>query len=236
MKQKWLTIVCFVACAGLMVLAVKLDGMFLLLSFAMIAVCALPFLVRFEGRQVQTEEVVLVGVLAAVAAVSRVPFGAIPSVQPTSFVIMASALVLGGESGFMIGAVAAVASNLFLGQGPWTPWQMFLWGMMGYVTGLLRDTWLLRRKIPQMIYAFAWGLVFGWMMNLWYLAELDGASFGVGFIASCITSFPMDAAHGVCNVLLMAVCGGTWQKILGRAAYKYGLAAPPKDNRTVKKL
>ena len=51
MKQKWLTIVCFVACAGLMVLAVKLDGMFLLLSFAMIDVCALPLFVRFDDSE-----------------------------------------------------------------------------------------------------------------------------------------------------------------------------------------
>lgn len=228
MKQKWLTITCFAACAGLMALVIKRDGLFLPISFVMIAVCSLPFLVRFEGRQVQTEEVVLVGVLAAVAAVSRVPFAPLPSVQPTSFVIMASALVLGGESGFMIGAIAAVASNLFLGQGPWTPWQMFLWGMMGYVTGLLRHTWVMRKKVPQLVYAFLWGMVFGWVMNLWYLAELDEAAFGVGFLGACIASFSMDMAHGICNALLMLLVGGTWQKILGRAAYKYGLAAPPK--------
>ena len=104
----------------------------------------LPFYIRFERKAFVSREIVLVAVLAAIAAVSRVPFSLLPSVQPTSFVIIVSAIVFGSETGFMIGATAAIVSNIFLGQGPWTPWQMFSWGMIGFIAGLLRNTFLMK--------------------------------------------------------------------------------------------
>ncbi len=108
------------------------------LPIALLLVCAsiVPFFLRYESRSLQAREIVLVAVLSAIAAVGRVPFAALPSVQPTSFVIIVSALVFGSETGFMVGAVAALVSNMFLGQGPWT-WQMFSWGMIGWTAGML---------------------------------------------------------------------------------------------------
>ena len=91
-----------------------------LLSFILLTVIFLLFIVRFEKRKVDGREMVLLAVLSAVAAVCRVPFASIPSVQPTTFVVMMSGYVFGPESGFLVGATAALVSNLFLGQGPWT--------------------------------------------------------------------------------------------------------------------
>lgn len=86
----------------------------------------LPFYIRFEKRAFVSREIVMVAVLAAIAAVSRVPFSIIPSVQPTSFVIIVSAVVFGSEAGFMIGATAAIVSNIFLGQGVDTMANVFV--------------------------------------------------------------------------------------------------------------
>src|SRR5690606_16114673 len=104
-------------------------------------------------------EMVILAMLAAIAAVSRVPFAGIPSVQPTSFVIIVTGLVFGAESGFLVGAVTAIVSNIFLGQGPWTPWQMFAWGLMGMSAGLLRNTWLMSTLWTKSIFVFAWGYI-----------------------------------------------------------------------------
>ena len=112
----------------------------------------LPFYIRFERKAFVSREIVLVAVLAAIAAVSRVPFSILPSVQPTSFVIIVSAIVFGSETGFMIGATAAIVSNIFLGQGPWTPWQMFSWGMIGFIAGLLRNTFLMKKLWGRLLY------------------------------------------------------------------------------------
>ncbi len=117
----------------------------MLSSLFLLVVIMLPFYIRFERKAFVSREIVLVAVLAAIAAVSRVPFSILPSVQPTSFVIIVSAIVFGSETGFMIGATAAIVSNIFLGQGPWTPWQMFSWGMIGFIAGLLRNTFLMKK-------------------------------------------------------------------------------------------
>src|SRR4051812_30952694 len=80
------------------------------LPLALFLVCAsiVPFFLRFERRSLQAREIVLLAVLSAIASVGRIPFAALPSVQPTSFVIIVSALVFGSETGFMVGAVAAL--------------------------------------------------------------------------------------------------------------------------------
>ena len=97
---------------------------YLLVSFAVIACILFIFFLRFELRSITGREIVLLAMLSAIAAVARVPFAPIPSVQPTSFVIILVGLVFGAESGFLVGAIAALVSNIFLGQGPWKPWQM----------------------------------------------------------------------------------------------------------------
>lgn len=90
-----------------------MDGYYMLSSLFILAVIMLPFYIRFERKAFVSREIVLVAVLAAIAAVSRVPFSILPSVQPTSFVIIVSAIVFGSETGFMIGATAAIVSNIF---------------------------------------------------------------------------------------------------------------------------
>src|SRR5690625_2543200 len=134
---------------------------YFLFSVVIIGSMLLFFFYRFEMKKVQAREIVLLAMLAALAAISRVPFAGLPSVQPTSFVIISTGLFFGAESGFLVGAVAAIASNIFLGQGPWTPWQMYAWGMMGLSAGLLRHTWLLTTNFGKVIFGFIWGYVFG---------------------------------------------------------------------------
>lgn len=138
-------------------------------SLFLLAVIMLPFYIRFERKAFVSREIVLVAVLAAIAAVSRVPFSILPSVQPTSFVIIVSAIVFGSETGFMIGATAAIVSNIFLGQGPWTPWQMFSWGMIGFIAGLLRNTFFMKKLWGRLLYGLIVGFLFGWIMNFWGL-------------------------------------------------------------------
>lgn len=183
-----------------------------------------PFFIRFEKRELKAEEMVLVSMLAAIAAIGRVPFAAIPGVQPTSFVIIISALVLGGEVGFMVGCTGALVSNIFLGQGPWTPCQMFCWGMMGFIAGLLRNTKFMKSIVGRCIFGAICGFVFGWIMNLWQLLYLDPniLSWKV-FIAYCITSFKFDLNHAISNIVFLSLFSSRWLKLLNRVQIKYGL-------------
>lgn len=199
---------------------------YLLLSLIMIACIMIPFFARFEWRHVSGREVVLLAMLAAIAAVGRVPFAGLPSVQPTSFIIIIAGLVFGAESGFIVGAVAAVVSNFFLGQGPWTPWQMYAWGMMGMTAGLLRNTWWMKTLIGKSVFGFVWGYLFGWFMNMWIIVGNIEALSWEYFIGIYVSSIYFDLAHAVSNVFFLVIFGVGWIKILQRVQRKFGLLMP----------
>ncbi|QNF30844.1 ECF transporter S component [Metabacillus sp. KUDC1714] len=182
-----------------------------------------PFIIRFERRKVAGRELVILAVLAAIAAVSRVPFASIPSVQPTTFVIIVTGIAFGAESGFVVGALAALVSNLFLGQGPWTPWQMYAWGMIGLVAGFLRNTWLIKKSFGRIIFGFFSGILFGWVMNLWYFVSLGDQVKFAEIIAYYGASMYFDLAHALSNVFFLIVFANSWIKILQRFRKKYGL-------------
>ncbi len=97
----------------------------------------LPFFFRFEARKPQARELVTIALLSALAAVSRVAFPFLPNFKPITAVVMVAGIGLGPEAGFLTGAISAFASNFFLSQGPWTPWQMLSYGMGGFTAGLV---------------------------------------------------------------------------------------------------
>ncbi len=211
---------------GLLVVTLLWDELYLLLSFGLITVSMLFFLVRFERRKIEPRELVLLAVLASIAAVGRIPFASIPSVQPTTFVIMLSGFVFGAESGLVIGSVAALASNMVLGQGPWTPWQMLAWGLVGLTAGLLRKTWLMKSLWGKVLFGILWGFLFGWITNIWGLLSLTQSgtplnieTVGLYFAGSVL----FDSMHSISNVFFLLVFGNIWIKNLTRFKRKYGL-------------
>ncbi|WP_349304869.1 ECF transporter S component [Paenibacillus sp. Marseille-Q4541] len=199
------------------------EDYYLPLSFMFIGLAMLPFYVRLESKKMRAEEILLIAMLGAIAAISRIPFAPLPSVQPTSFVIMMSALVFGPEVGFLVGSIAAIVSNLFLGQGPWTPWQMFCWGMIGFTAGMLRNTFIMKRLWGKNVFGFIWGFVFGWIMNLWFLLGFYEDLSWPLFVSAYAASFYFDLAHAVSNVVFITFFSAIWLKILGRIKMKYGL-------------
>lgn len=213
-----------IICIGLLLVGTFfVERLFLPLSMGMILFSCVPFFVKYERKNMKAEEVVLIAVLSAIAAVSRVPFASIPSVQPTSFVVIMVGLVFGSEVGFMVGSTSAIVSNIFLGQGPWTPWQLLCWGMMGLTAGLLKKTKCAQSTICRCIFGFVWGFIFGWIMNLWYIVGFfETVSFDVVY-GSMVASFPFDLAHAVSNVAFLLLFSKTWLKILNRVKKKYGI-------------
>ncbi len=176
----------------------------------------------YERKDIVIEKVVLIALLSALAAVGRVLFFFIPSVQPSSFIIIVTGMVFGREMGMMTGLITAFASNLVLGQGPWTPWQMMLWGTMGWIAGILSKA-LLSNKFSRVVYGLIWGFVFGWIMNMWFVVGYEPDVTGKAIIIAAITSFPMDLAHALSNALLMTVAGDRLIRTFRRIALKYGI-------------
>jgi energy-coupling factor transport system substrate-specific component len=182
------------------------------------------FYIRFEKKTINAEEIVLIAMLSAIAAVGRIPFAALPSVQPTSFIIIITAKTFGREVGFLVGNFAALVSNIFLGQGPWTLFQMISWGLMGFTAGMFKEYSFLKAKAGLCTFAAIWGFLYGWMMNLWYLVFFQAEDITWRIIlASSIASLKFDINHAICNVILILLFNDRWLKILKRAKEKYGL-------------
>lgn len=194
---------------------------YLIFSFMGLICSLLPAYWKFENDNISTKLLMFVAVLVALAVAGRVPLAAIPSVQAASFIIIMGGVFLGPDLGFITGSTTAIISNMFLGQGPWTPWQMLAWGLMGLTAGLIGKTKLSEKVIPMAIFGGIWGFVFGWIMDLWfalaYVNPLTVKSFFLAFASSAA----FDLNHALANIVLIVLLYKPWRKIFTRLINKY---------------
>lgn len=174
----------------------------------------------FERARYGAATLILLSLCIAIGGVGRVVFAPIPSVQPTSFVVILCGIVFGGKFGFMVGVGAAFTSNLFLGQGPWSLWQMAAWGGMGLLSGLI-GPYLSRHRLLLVGWGFISGLLFGIGMNIWsVLTFMPEFSWGA-LVAACAASIYFDLAHGLSNSFFLLWQGERWMRLLARAKKQY---------------
>lgn len=154
------------------------------------------------------ERMIPVVVLAALAIAGRVLFAPFPDVKPVSAFCILAGMTLGRQSGFMVGALAALGSNMFFGQGPWSVWQMYGWGMVGYLSGCLNMRgWLNHTRILS-VWAFASGLLYGFILNSWYVVSFVRPLTWPGALAGYAAGLPLDLIHGAATLafsLLMVI-------------------------------
>jgi energy-coupling factor transport system substrate-specific component len=177
-----------------------------LLTNGFMLLLLITFFGRFEETAVSSKEVALIGILGAIIAASRIPFAAIPNVQPCTFLIMAVGLVFGPLAGFMVGGTTAIVSNLFLGMGPWTIWQMAGWGMVGFVSGLIGKRSKDMSIVKMAILCFALGWMYNELLDFssWvWLYNMDPAK----FLAIFGAGLPFGLLHAGGNVVFTAAIG-----------------------------
>lgn len=223
--QVMLVLIAVIFPAVLVVFTLSGGHNYALISFIMVILAMVPFLMLYEMKKPQAREWIPLAVMAAIAAVGRAAFAFLPHFKPVSAIIIITAMVFGPEAGFLTGAIAALASNLFFGQGPWTPWQMFAWGLIGFVAGLLAKGGLLKKKWQLLLFGMATGYVYGWILNIWsgagFLYELSLQS----YLSLCVTSFIPDTIHGVSTVIFLWLLSDSWGAKLRRVKTKFGILA-----------
>jgi energy-coupling factor transport system substrate-specific component len=197
------------------------EEQYLLMSFGIILLSFLPFLARFERKKYDSKEMVLISMLVAIGSIGRIPFQFIPGVQPTSFVIIVTGVVFGSEIGFFVGVTSAFVSNIFLGQGPWTIWQMFAWGLMGLSAGYFRSASKRQSRYRVAIFGVLWGFLFGWIMNAWFLIGFLNPVNLKAIFSVTLSSFPFDLLHAMGNLVFILLLFKRWEKILQRIYIKY---------------
>ena len=193
------------------------------LTMAVAALAILLVLASFEASRPALRQLMPTAVLAAVAAAGRVLFAPLPDVKPVSAIAIVAGAALGRRSGFVVGALAALASNVFFGQGPWTPWQMYAWGLVGYVGGLLGEKGLLERPVVLFGWGFASAIVYGLILNgyhvLGYVQPLTWQS----ALVACAASLPLDVTHGLATCAFLAAIWLPWRRAIRRVVAKYDL-------------
>ena len=112
------------------------SGWYLLLSFIVLFLVMAPFFMVFEHRKPKAREIVLIGTVSALTVVIHLIFHIILPIQIGTAMVIIAGISLGPESGFLVGALSRFVVNFFIGQGMWTPWQMFCWGLLGFLAGL----------------------------------------------------------------------------------------------------
>lgn len=171
----------------------------LLTLAAGLAVMALAF-VRLAG-QLSTREVAAVATLGALSAAGRVVFAPLPSVQPSTVLVILTGWVLGPAAGFTAGATTAFVSNVFLGQGPWTVWQMLAWGLTGAVAGVLGKREYAHPIRVIVVYAAVAGFAFSWLMDLWFWASFIYPHTVRSLLVTVALGLGFDIMHAAGNVV-----------------------------------
>lgn len=169
---EWLLDVGMLVLAVLTVLAgfyIFDNKQYFIVSFMIVIYAMVPFFVRFERKKPKAREIVILSVMVSAAVVGRAAFFMVPNFKPMLAIIIISAVALGKESGFFIGAMAAFVSNFFFGQGPWTPWQMMAMAVIGYLAGLIFGGCSKNiKKLPLMV--FGWigvFFIYGGIVDIW---------------------------------------------------------------------
>ena len=172
------------------------------------------FFFEFETAAVTSKEIALVAMLGTISAVLRVPFAAIPNVQPCTYLIICTGYVFGPVAGFTVGAITALISNFFLGQGPWTLYQMIAWGLAGVSAAYLRRFNMNKRLLVA--FGLLWGYLYGWITNVWFWTAFIYPLNLNTFILTQINTIWFDTFHAIGNAIFLRILGMKTIAILQR--------------------
>ncbi len=195
------------------------------ISLLIILETMLPFCMVFESRKPQARELVVISVLCAIAVSGRAAFFMLPQFKPVVALVIIAGVCFGGETGFLVGTVTGFVSNFFFGQGPWTPWQMFAFGIIGFLAGILFKKGFLRKtKASLCVFGFLTTfIVYGGIMNPASIIMVQNKITLEMILSACLVGMPFDLVHGISTAFFLWFISEAMIDKLERIKIKYGL-------------
>lgn len=202
------------------------------IGLCIVCLAMIPFAMVFEDRQPQARELLLIAVMSGIAVAGRVAFFMIPQFKPVTAVVIIAGVGLGAEAGFLTGAVSGFVSNFFFGQGPWTPWQMFAFGIIGFLAGIIFRTkkpLLTRRqeqlkKLAMSIYGFlATLLIYGLIMDFSSALTFSQQFSWPILVGKILSGLPFNLIHACSTVIFLYFLALPMERKLDRIRKKYGI-------------
>ncbi len=188
-----------------------------LVSFVLLLAVVVGGFVWWERSHPPARLVALVAALAALAVAGRLVFAPIPNLVATTDVALLTGYALGGAPGFAVGALAAPISNIWLGQGPWTAWQMAGWGLVGLGGAALaavagRDLGRLGLAVACAIAGFAYGA----LLDLSTMVTYGGEQSLDRYLALSAKGVPFNVVHAAGNFALALAAGPALVRLISR--------------------
>ena len=226
-KRTWASVIGILLIPAIIAFGVIVleDRSYYFVSLLILAVTMLPFLLVFEHRKPMARELVLLATLSALAVAGRAAFFMLPQFKPVVAIVILTAVTLGPEAGFLVGAVSGFVSNFFFGQGPWTPWQMFSFGIVGFLAGILAVWGILPKKRWALcLYGgIATVVIYGGIMNFSSAILFGGKLTVKSLLAIYASGVPFDLIHGASTVIFLFFLANPMMEKIGRVQKKYGL-------------
>ena len=173
------------------------------ISAGIAVLSCVPFFMSFERNSDNNSvKLVIISVMTALSVAGRVLFSMLYGIKPVTAIIIIAALYLGSEAGFMTGSLTALVSNFFFGQGIWTPFQMFTWGLIGFIAGIFSDS-----------------LVIDIWSVFWNYGEFDFSKYPVLISSSFVFTLMYAVSNVIFLMLLVKPIGGKLERIIT----KYGI-------------
>ena len=201
------------------------DRKYYFISLLIILETMIPFFMVFEGRKPEARELVVISVLCAIGVAGRAAFFMLPQFKPVTALVIIAGVCFGGETGFLVGAVTGFVSNFFFGQGPWTPWQMFAFGIIGFIAGVLFRKGILRKtKTSLCIFGFlATLIIYGGIMNTASVLIWQATPEAEMFLSASTMGLPFDLIHAASTSFFLWLAAEPMIHKLERIKIKYGL-------------
>ncbi len=201
------------------------DRKYFFISILIIVETLLPFFIRFESKKPQAKELIIISVLCAITVAGRTVLYMIPQFKPMAAIVIIAGVAFGAETGFLVGAVSAFVSNMFFGQGAWTPWQMFAFGIIGFLAGIVFNKGILKKRRAELSIfgGLAVIIIYGSLMNasgvLMYQANPNIAM----ILSAIVLGVPFDLIHAASTSFFLWFIAEPFLEKLERISKKYGI-------------
>ena len=194
-------------------------------SMCIIVISIFIFLWSFEKRKPKTREIVTLAVMTALAVVGRLAFFMTPQVKPCAAIIIITGVMLGRQSGFLCGALTAFVSGFFFGQGPWTPWQMIAFGIIGFLSGVLFSKknikYAYNKWIISIYGCLATFVIYGFILDTATVFMYTDTPKTETFVATYLSGIGFNLIHAASTFVVLFLISNATIKKLERLKIKY---------------
>lgn len=198
------------------------DRQYAFIILAIVILSSIPFFLTFEKNNSNAHKLVIIAVMVAVSVTGRFIFAITPGFKPITAIVVITAIYFGYEVGFLTGSLAAVISNFYFGQGPWTPFQMFTWGLIGLLAGIFSPV-LKGNRLLLAIYGIFAGVLYSLLMDIWTVLWYDNQFHMQLYLTAVVSALPYTFIYVFSNIIfLLWLTKPIGDKLL-RIKKKYGI-------------